>query len=170
MTKSVGFFRAFTAEGCRDAMRLSYAKHRALSISSGENEHNAHYAGLFGALGTRYKTRELIGYKTLRLLPSGVIPDVVLWPELAPFLMMNEEESVEALAEYVLWQEKPRKSRNKWLSEKLKAAVALGMSDPESMVVLCAESAIINQFPWLELLDDDLVTRIERKAEESLSP
>jgi hypothetical protein len=156
--KKVGFYKAFTVEGAREAMRLSYAKHRNLGLSSDLSSRDAHEAGLFGALGSRYKV--------MGLLPPYAFPDVVLWPELIPFLMMDEDDAIEYLAEYIVWQQKPHKSRTKWLSEELNRIINEDLSQDDSEFLSVALSLVANRYRWLEIIDPQLLNRILKKAEE----
>ncbi len=137
-----GWFKSFTADGCRDAMRESYQKHHDLArkgLLPAAVE--PHYAGLYGALGSRYRLRGL--------LPRDVTRDVILRSELAPFLAMSEEDAVEALAEYVLWQERPTWARTEWLAQKINETLN-GPKNNE--VLLFAGAAFINKVAWYKLL------------------
>jgi hypothetical protein len=108
-------FKSFPEE-CRNAMRRSYQKHYDLARRGlAPTTSDAHQAALFGALGTRYKLRGVLRHSDF--------PDVVLWPELAPFLLMSQQDAVEALAEYVLWQERPSTARTEWLARKVNEAL-----------------------------------------------
>jgi hypothetical protein len=144
----------FGADGARWAMRMSYRKHVDLAKSGSIKCDDPHSAGLFGALGTRYK---LLGR-----VPNGAVSEVVLWGELAPFLAMPQEEAVEALAEYVVAQEKPRQARLAWLKSVVNRA-AMGISDQH---LLLAEGGLRNNAFWSSLLDEnthkELCSRIDR--------
>jgi len=48
---------------------------------------------------------------------------VLIWPILAPFLLMDEAEAVEALAEYAVFEEKPDLARAAWLREQINRAL-----------------------------------------------
>jgi len=106
-----------------------------------------HPLGLFGALGTRYKVRNS--------LPKVGIPDVVLWPELAPFLLMPESQAVEALAEYIVWQECPSEARVGWLRESINEALRQEPVSEDSPRAW-ASHAFFNSVAWCELLDPDV--------------
>ncbi len=105
-------FNLASPEGGRDAMRSSYKQHVKLAQKS--NLSNAHEFGLYGALASRYKTR---WQEPIKPTESEI------WIELIPFLSMNEQESVEVLAEYVLYQEWPMESKISWLKEKINEAL-----------------------------------------------
>jgi len=142
------------ADGIREAMRMSYRKHRHLA-SMGHitlDDTPDHHIGLYGALATRYS------------LASHVL-EPVLWAELVPFLLMNEMESVEALAEYVVEQEMPREADSVWLAETIARAFRNG--DDERLLAL-ASLAIANRVPWVSLLGSnvDLGADVEDEDEE----
>jgi hypothetical protein len=102
------------ADGARDAMRVSYFKHRRLAEQGRAPTFTSdppHYLGLYGALGTRYKAR------------LQAFDEAGLWIELAPFLLIREAEAVEALAEYVLWKEGHKDARVRWLREVINATL-----------------------------------------------
>jgi hypothetical protein len=97
------------ADGCREAMRLSYQKHlRGANQGIGPKDGTPPYwVGLYGALATRYKS-------------YGVsVSEREIWQELVPFLLMTEQEAPEALAEYVLYKERPNEARVPWLQNLL---------------------------------------------------
>lgn len=150
-------FKSFP-ERCREAMRQSYQKHYDLARSGlAPPTSDPHHAGLFGALGTRYKVRGVLRY-------TG-FPDVVLWPELAPFFLMSQQDAVEALAEYVLWQERPSAARTEWLARKINDALHTNPSSENSPRHL-ASAAFINQVKWSDLLDPENRTTLSREAEQ----
>ena len=139
-------------------MRQSYQKHYDLARRGAAlTTSDAHQAGLFGALGTRYKLRGV--------LRSPGFPDVVLWPELAPFLLMSRQDAVEALAEYVLWQERPSTARTEWLARKINDALRTKPSNEDSPRHF-AWTAFINQVRWCELLDPHNRKALSREAEQ----
>lgn len=150
-------FKSFP-EGCREAMRQSYHKHYDLARRGVAPVHtDPHRAGLFGALGTRYIARGVI--------PNPAFPDVVLWPELAPFLLMSKEDAVEALAEYVLWQERPSAARREWLAAKINKALSSKPSGDDSPRSL-APSALLNNVRWCELLYSETRMILSREVEQ----
>lgn len=157
----MGFFKLLFKsfpDGCREAMRQSYQKHydlaqRGLAPTTGD----PHEMGLFGALGTRYKLRGILRYPDF--------PDVVLWPELAPFLLMSQQDAVEALAEYVLWQERPSAARTEWLARKINEALRSKPSSEDSPRHFESD-AFINQVRWCELLDPENRKTLSREAEQ----
>jgi hypothetical protein len=85
------------AAGIRAAMRDSYQKHlkKARLGQIGVGTDPPHATAMFGALGTRNK---VLG------LPFG---EPYLWTELFPFLELDDQEGLEALADYAVWRELP---------------------------------------------------------------
>jgi hypothetical protein len=111
-----------TLEGTREACRMSYRKHVKLAAEQGETDPGARHAvGLYGLLATRYRTRGL--------LP----PEVAVWAELVPFLLMEPGIAVEALAEYVVAQEhSPSEVRKDWLQRLISDALRRPPSSVDS--------------------------------------
>jgi hypothetical protein len=150
-------FKSFP-ERCREAMRQSYRKHYDLVRRGAAPVHtDPHHAGLFGALGDRYKVRGV--------LRDPAFPDVVLWAELTPFLLMSKEDSVDALAEYVLWQERPSAARKEWLTQKINRALSTKPSSNDSPRSL-ASLGLINNVSWCELLYSETRITLSREAEQ----
>jgi hypothetical protein len=139
------------AEGCREAMRESYVKHVQLAREGRiPTTDPPHTVGLYGALGSRYRAR------------GTPVVEAVMWGELAPFLAMRESDAVEALAEYVLYQERPRDARLHWLKELINSS--LGSCKDSSRMAMAAVG-FINQVAWCSLLEPKTVEMIERTAE-----
>lgn len=143
----MGWWKLFTnmnnAEGIREAMRMSYDKHFDL-VRSGQLPANGaphHHIGLFGALGTRYQLR-------------GVgVTEIVIWGSLAPFLAMSAKEGVNALAEYVVLQERPVDAKRAWLCVAINRALRRNLD--ENLLML-AHIGLDNRVLWCELLEDDV--------------
>ena len=106
-------FNAISPEGGREAMRASYKKHVHLAHQRGMS--NAHQAGLYGALATRYR---------VRWQESSKPTETEIWIELIPFLIMDEEDSVEVLVEYVLYKEWPEEAKISWLKDRINKALS----------------------------------------------
>lgn len=133
---------ANNAEGTREAMRMAYNKHfRPAKQKAGGS--SPHHVGLYGALGSRYAGR------------GQNIPEPALWGELSPFMLMEEDLSVEALAEYVLYQERPWDADTEWLKSEINKAFRSAPKTPESPITL-ALTGVINKVAWLDLLDKDV--------------
>lgn len=138
------------ADGCRETMRRSYEKHvRLARQGKSPSTGSPHSLGLYAALGTRYIAR------------GTPVVEVAIWGELAPFLNMKETEAVEALAEYVVFQEYPREARVAWLKARINAALRA----PSDKLVL-ATAGFINQVSWCALLEPDTRKAIEGAAQE----
>lgn len=106
------FFQANIADGTRAAMRRAYrtsarrARRRGDpsaikdTLPDGASDDPAHVVGLFEALASRYAASGVSRQEIEHRTASGY-----LWIELMPFLFLDQEDAVEALAEYVLWKE-----------------------------------------------------------------
>ena len=142
------FYRFFHHDKLRDAVRRSYSEHRLHPPLPAVTP--PHRAGLHGALRARY---------TLRGQPANGLS---LWAELTPFLLMTEETSCEALAEYVVYQESPSKARVPWLTQVISASLrlpALSKNSPRTM----ASQAMIKNVAWCNLLEHDVRDLIEQE-------
>lgn len=142
---------ANNAEGAREAIRLSHAKHRRLAAAQPPSGTSPHKAGLYGALGTRYLTR------------GQRVPEVVLWAELTPFMLMPEDRAVEALAEYVIYQERSADANVPWLTAVINDALRRAAPSEESPRVM-APVAMINRVSWCALLEPDVHGVIEEEV------
>jgi len=136
------------ADGTRESMRESYAKHFS-AAQKGEiplpDDINPHLAGLYGALSTRY-----IAAKISR-------PETVLWAELVPFLLMSEKESMEALAEYVVCVEDSKdRQREEWLRELINTALRKITTADENYKCMAISAITQTDIYWLSLLDSDI--------------
>jgi len=148
---------ANAAEGCRQAMRLSYKKHLHLA-QKGKGPRDGtspHIFGLYGALASRYITRGV-----------SIVPEVevVIWGELVPFIRMSEKDAPEALAEYVVYQEIPGDARISWLKKLINEAFRMEL-DSEDFPIKAAIVGVINQVSWCDLLDPEIKKKIEKEAE-----
>jgi hypothetical protein len=92
-------------EGCREAMRLAYARNlkhlsvRPADVGTPLEARTPHRLAMYAALYTRHRVR------------GEHASEVLIWPILAPFLLMDEAEAVEAPAEYAVFEEKPDLAR-----------------------------------------------------------
>jgi tetratricopeptide (TPR) repeat protein len=152
----MGIFTKFFggADGIREAMRDSYEKHVRLAkegkIPSTDPPHSV---GLYGALCSRYRAR------------GKPVVEVVLWGELAPFLLMKEDEAVEALAEYVVYKEMPNKARIAWLKELINSSIE---SCKDNSRKVTAAIGLLNQVTWCSLLEPKVIEAIERILNDEL--
>ena len=139
------------ADGCREAMRESYHKHVQIAREGRiPTTDPPHTVGLYGSLGSRYRAR------------GTPIVEAVMWGELAPFLAMREVEAVEALAEYIVYQERPRDARVPWLKNLVNSSL---LSCKDSSRVAMAAVGFINQVAWCSLLEPKTMKMIERAVE-----
>ena len=139
----------FNAEGIREAMRVSYKKHfdNADKHVSIESDRHRHGIGLYGALASRYQAK-LAGKE-----------EVVIQGEIAPFLCMERELGIAALAEYVVFQERPSEARVDWLKENLNEALCAapqGDDDPRALALI----GMVNNVPWCPLLEENTKEKI----------
>ena len=131
-------------------MRKSYEKHvRLAREGKSPSTSPPRTLGLYGALGTRYIAR------------GTPVVEVALWGELAPFLIMKEKQAIEALAEYLVFQEHPKEAKVAWLRRVINAA----LRSPGETADL-ATMGFINQVSWCALLDPDTRKTIEETAQE----
>lgn len=139
------------ADGCREAMRESYDKHVRLAAQGRiPTEDSPHVIGLYGTLGSRYRAR------------GTPVVEVVLWGELAPFLAMGEADAVEALAEYVVFQESPKDARIEWLKDMINSALK---APKDKSLTAMAAAGLINQVAWCSLLEADTLNAVETEVE-----
>lgn len=145
---------ANNAEGCREAMRMSYKKH----LRQGQSmvlhaDTSPHHVGLYGALSTRYKG-------------AGMpVVEMVIWAELAPFLLMKETDAVEGLTEYVVYKERPLEAKVPWLKKLINDTLQMTHSSEESSTYMdMVPMGMLNQVAWCNLLDPDIKSAIEEKA------
>lgn len=143
------------AEGAREAMRESYAKHVRLAREARiPAPDSPHVVGLFGALATRYQAR---------LQPKS---EVELWPELAPFLAMPEALAVEMLAEYVIYQETPSKARFNDLRISISNVIEAGLNEDRTYM---AAIGLINGVGWSAFLTPSAEANLRTVARNFLS-
>ena len=128
----------FGPQGIRDAMTKSY--HRHVAEFTGKvlpDETSLHQMGLYGALGTRY----MAGFQS--------VLEVVLWAELTPFVNLNPNDGLAALAEYVVYRETPLDAKREWLSGQIKKGLSVLADEEREAIQIAAE---INRFVWMELV------------------
>ncbi len=83
-------------ERCRNFVRSAYNKAFAdAARGTAGGTASPHEVGLYSALGNFYVFRGMR------------VGDMELWPELLPFLLMRQSDSVEALAEYAVYKQWP---------------------------------------------------------------
>lgn len=102
-----------------------------------------HLAGLYGALSSRY-------------VAAG-IPQLepFIWSDLAPFLLMKEPESIEALTEYVSL---PRISneRKDWLYKSINNALKKIEESNQDLKAMATMALIQPGIRWVNFLDADV--------------
>lgn len=143
-----------SADGVRESMKDSYSKHvRAaqngtIPLAEGVTYH---IAGLYGALSTRYMSA-----KIPRLEP-------LIWSELVPFILMPEQESPEALAEYVVCAENWKgQYKKEWLQKLINSALRkIATADPNYRALVSATMLQPNEIYWINLLDSDVKSLLQ---------
>jgi len=80
-------------------------------MSARSDSASSHAHGLYGALASWY------------LDAHAPRPEIQIWTELVPFLLMDEAEAVEALAEILVLDEFPLEARTVWLGERIRRAI-----------------------------------------------
>ena len=124
----------FGAQGIRDAIVKSYHKH--VQVFKGQplpNGTSLHQAGLYAALSTRY----MAGFNAKS--------EEVIWLELTPFLRLQPDTGLAALAEYVVYKEMPSKANEAWLSEQIKKGLSLYENEERESYLMVAN---MNAFEW----------------------
>ena len=134
--------RLDSAPGIRDAMTMSYRK--VLPLINEKQQYlpegtTPHYAELHSVLEARYMT-----------FLEEPLPDGVIWLELLPFMHLEPELSITALAEYVVYKELPEKFNYSVLVPLLKEG--LGMMDESERQAL-ERNMKGYRFAWGVLLD-----------------
>lgn len=132
------------AEGIREAMRMSFDKHYKLALegSIGQGDVEPLHGALFGALASRY---------LLSGVPNTGTTEVLCWAELGPFLWLDGTTAREALAEYVVYKERPADARIGWLEAVVKRGCEKGAGEDwfENLVA----AARLNDIVWLLLYE-----------------
>ena len=128
-------------ESCRGKVRAAYARYvQVAKKEHGQSPYSPHVIGLYSALGTRYRAH------------GTTVNMEDLWCELTPFLVMEEQEAVEALAEYMVFKEHPGDTQVTWLRNSLNAALA-GLCDDSYRRM--ATTGMRNHVAWCALLTAD---------------
>jgi len=133
-------------EGTRETIRESYATHRQLH--TGSDSFSPHARGLYGVLESRY------------LAANAPRPEIQIWTELIPFLLMDEAEGVEALAELMVLEELPLEARTPWLGDRIRWAIRERLPEASDFLRSGAARALRQGHrPWLAFL-----TGVEREV------
>lgn len=136
----------------RDTIRESYEKHQRMS--EGPDSRSAHAQGLYGALASWYVDAH------------APRPEIQIWTELVPFLLMDEAEAVEALAEILVLDELPLEGRALWLGERIRWAIRERLPGAtDSLRSGAARALRQGNRPWLVFL-----TQAEREVIRSSEP
>jgi len=133
-----------TAEGTRESIRFSYQKHKNNASTGAQDD--PHSVGLYGALATRY-----------RLLRQPASEEQI-WVELLPFLVMPQSDSVKALAEYVVYLERPEAAEEVWL----RSVINQSLSTVDETRAQVVAMAIANRVPWAMFVGDVVLQKIRQ--------
>lgn len=142
------------AEGSRMLTRRTYNAYFD-KAKRGEFHTNdsPHYMGLYGALGNwKNANRQSVN-------------EMQMWVELAPFLVMNEEDSVEALAEYIVFMDRHKYDeypRIDMLTSKLNNALKYSTGEIRELAIV----GVSNRFDWCNLIDEDIKLQLQNEAQE----
>jgi len=131
----------FGPQGIRDSVITSYGKHvRMYEAEVLPEGVSVHHASLHSTLVLRYA----FAYRP--------IPEALVWLEIGPLLGLPEEEALTALAEYVVYKERPKRAD----VELLKGAIAKGMEllSPEDKEFFFS-AACQYRFQWKKLWAPD---------------
>lgn len=96
------------AEGTREAMKMAFDK----GIQAGQGDVRA---GLYQALASRWQVRGI---------PVNTLTQTMIWAELLPFLHLDQTMARNAIAEYVVYKERPRDAKIDWLTQVVKHGCA----------------------------------------------
>ncbi len=88
-----------------------------------------------------------------------------MWGELGPFMLMDELTSIEALVEYVVFQEVPGNAKVEWLSQVINDSLRKEYSKDGLAQHSMASYGFLNQVSWVELLEDDVMKALEKEIE-----
>ncbi len=87
-------------------------------------------------------------------------PEIQIWTELIPFLLLDEAEGVDALAELVVLHELPLEARAQWLGDRIRWAIRERLPEASDFLRSGAARALRQGHrPWLAFL-----TEVERKV------
>jgi hypothetical protein len=153
------------AEGVREAMRISYAKHLRLAnagrIPTGGM--TPHEAALYGALASRYRAL------------GQVWCEGDLLVDLAPFLRMDASDGAEAIAEYAALKECPKEARASWLKKEINQTIRkLSGTDRiemerEPLLFVPLLGLTDKQIEWWNLLGEQEIFLIMERHHRSLA-
>jgi len=171
----MGFFPIFGSEGIRNAMKNAYEKgfklagHNMTELELAEGI-TPHEKGLHHA----FRSRKIVR----RMWRGEKFSENVIYAELLPFMLMDELDAVDALAEFAVFQEMPNEANMPFLRRLINQALSKPIPDSMSFQKILAETestggidtislaafCFINECTWIYLLDSPLYEEIEKKA------
>jgi hypothetical protein len=150
----------FNAEGIREAVRISYIKHMKGAPSKTIPESSIHFSSMLGVLMTRYRSRGI------------QINEIAIYGEISPFLCMDPLKAIEALAEYIVFIEKPWDARINWLKNTLNQALQLPERGPEGKGAQKSAALMLmemgNAIKWYEWLEPQTLSFLQEIASSEL--
>lgn len=129
----------FGAEGVRQAMRNAYSRHAELARQQGTPPGTSeHEFALYGALASRYA--------------AGLQPfnEASIWAELAPFMRLDPDMGLRALAEYVVYKEMSIKADIPWLEKAIRQGLSLWDAESRQAFIVAANAS---DFLWARLAE-----------------
>ena len=127
----------FGPQGIRDSITKSYGKHvRMYETEELPEGISVHHASLHSTLVLRYA----FAYRP--------IPEALVWLEIGPLLGLPEEEALAALAEYVVYKERPKRADAGLLHRALKRGMGLLSQEDQEFFF---SAACEYRFQWKKL-------------------
>lgn len=145
-------------DATRKAMLQSYEKH--LNLAKAGKIPTAgmspHYCGLYGALATRYMAR------------GTPRPEITIWKELGPFMLMDKQEAPKVLAEYIVAQEDLESSDIPSLRNKLNSILRKSIENnaSEDELLMSAEALEQPDILWTDFIDPTITDSLRRKVKQ----
>lgn len=152
-----------TPDGIREVIKQNYVECNPQPIFLqlpplavfGKQRLSEHQIRIIGALAIRYLAQTVVGIKPPTMAK--------LFGECLPFILMKPEVGIDAIAEYVLWKEKPEKANVSFLRVAISQVFKeKDWSDYGFIVVFTIGSHV----PWRSLLDQKSANIIEIAASE----
>ena len=91
------------------------------------------------------------------------VTEPAIWAEVSSFMLVDQNTSVKALAEYVVLGEKPAEANTYWLMTQISGALKSAPMSEDSPIHLSAVGHR-NNVAWVGLLDDNVRVNLETLA------
>lgn len=146
-----------SADRTREVMRDLYAKHLRMA-QQGEmkvaNIDDAHYIALYTALWITYCEKS-----------GSQVPEDLILAEIVPFrVMKNKQQAIEALAEYVVYVERPSDARTEWLKGHINSAMQSYGDDWPDIALMGGTSGFDPATSWMTLLNPEMKSLLTKKT------